>query len=896
MRLYRAGLRLYPPAFRARFAVDLADAVEDNLRARWESGGAWTVVSAFPAMARDLLSESARARLVDRAPGHASSFSPRRPQESPPRTAQRMFTSLREDAFFAIRSLRRAPGFSVVVIATLALGIGATTAVFTAVNAIALRPLPYPDAHELAMIWQTDAESPTTRGAVGGVNATDWASMNTTLTGIGLHRSWRTTLSGVDLPTSLVGGRVSFEYTDILRLRALYGRPFQPEDDAIGAPDRVMLGYEMWRDVFGAARDVIGRSITLDGTEWEVIGVLEPGFVMPRYSATTQVLSMLRLDLSESSRGSYNLRALTRIRPGVTFEEASADLIRVSEILEADYPDTNRGVRAWVRPLHADTIADVQVSLYALLAAGTFVMLVAIANVAGLLVARTTTREEELAVRAALGAGRGRILRLLVTETMLLAVLGGAAGMVLAEWGTRVLVALAPASVPRLDEVRVDLWTVLFALGATVVAGSLCGLAAAWRRGPAASGLRSTRGNTAQGAERIRTFLVSAQVAVALVLMVGAGLLIASFANLLAEDPGMDPAGILAARLALSDEYAGSEAQQAFFSNLLESIEARPEVDVAGSVFLMPFAGGSVGGSFGLPGRPEPGPDEDDPSAYVQAVSASYFDLLRTEMARGRGFVDSDDWAGERVAIINEAAARQFWPDSDPIGDRLQLFIRLDDQERDLERTIVGVVRDSRQWSLDRDPEPFIYVPFEQYPVSSMYVMARTHGDPAGFTSTLREIVREADAELALYRVGTLDSFLDRTLEQQRFSMALLTGFAAVALVLGCVGIYGLIAFSVARRTREIGLRMALGATGQRVLGLVLAQTSRMVLAGVVVGVGVSLLLTRYIDSLLHEVSATDPLTLAAVTGLLVAFSLVAGLIPARRASAVDPAVALRSD
>jgi putative ABC transport system permease protein len=248
------------------------------------------------------------------------------------------------------------------------------------------------------------------------------------------------------------------------------------------------------------------------------------------------------------------------------------------------------------------------------------------------------------------------------------------------------------------------------------------------------------------------------------------------------------------------------------------------------------------------------------------------------------------------VAIINEAAARRYWPDSDPIGDRLQLFISLDDQDRDLERTVVGVVRDSLQWSLDRDPEPFVYVPFEQYPVSSMYVMARTHGDAAAFAPTLRELVRKADPELALYRVGTLDSFLDRTLEQQRFSMALLTGFAAVALVLGCVGIYGLIAFSVARRTREIGLRMALGATGQRVLGLVLAQTTRMVLAGVVVGVSVSLALTRYIDSLLHEVSATDPLTLAAVTGLLVAFSLVAGLIPARRASAVEPAVALRSD
>ncbi len=805
-----------------------------------------------------------------------------------------MLTSLREDLLFAIRSLRRAPAFSTVVIATLALGIGATTAVFTAVNAIALQPLPFPESGSLAFIWQVSSESPGERGAVGAVNATDWAAMNTTLEGVGLFRGWRTTLSGVDQPDSLVGGRVSYEYSDLLRIRALHGRPFERNDDAVGAPPRVMLSYDLWQNVFGGDRGVVGTHIRLDGTDWEVIGVLEPGFGMPQRD-TTQVLSMLRLDITQHNRGSYNMSALTRLRPGISFAEANADLTRISESLAADYPDTNDGVNAWVRSLHEDTIAEVQVSLYAMLAAGGFVLLVAVANVAGLLVARATTREEELALRAALGAGRGRIVRLLLTEAMLLATLGGIVGLILADWGTRALVALAPASIPRLGEVRLDPWTLTFATVATLASGALCGAIPALRRRRSAEGLRSTRGNTAQGAERIRSLLVVGQVAVALVLMAGAGLLITSFLNLLGEDPGLDPDGILAARLALSDEYIGSESHQNYFASLLDRIEASPGVDAAGSVLLLPFAGGSVGGSFGLPGRPE-SEDGNNPSAYVQPVSANYFDVLSTPMARGRGFTARDDWAGERVAIINEAAARLYWPDGDPVGERLQLFISLDSQERDTERTIVGVVQDARQWTLDRDPEPFIYVPFEQYPVSSMYLMVKTAGDPTAFTSTLRELVRDSDAELALYRIGPLTEFMDRTLEQQRFSMALITGFAAVALILGCVGIYGLIAFSVARRTREIGLRMALGATAQNVVAMVLRQTSRMLLLGIALGIVATIGLTRYIRSLLHEVSATDPVTLTTVAVVLGLFALLAGLLPARRASAVDPAVALRSD
>ena len=435
----------------------------------------------------------------------------------------------------------------------------------------------------------------------------------------------------------------------------------------------------------------------------------------------------------------------------------------------------------------------------------------------------------------------------------------------------------------------------MFASIVTLASGLFFGSIPALRKRSSADSLRGARGTAGIGAERLRRLLATGQVNVALVLLIGAGLLVNSFARLLDEDPGMQPEGILAARLALGGAYTSSQMHQAFFAELLDRITARPEIDEAGAVFLMPFAGGSVWGSFGIPARPEPEPGEE-PIAYVQVVSSNYFDLLRTPLVRGRNFDSRDDWTGSRVAIINETAARLHWPGEDPVGQRLQLNITLDGQDRDLERTIVGVVADAKQWALDRDTEPFIYAPFRQFPVASMYLMVRPQGVPADFAPTLRRMVKEADPELALYRIGEMVDFLGRTMERQRFSMLLLTGFAAVALILGCIGIYGLIAYNVARRTREIGLRMALGASSESVLVLVLRETSRMVGIGIVVGILVSLALTRFITSMLHEVSATDTATIATMTLLLAGFAIVAALIPARRAARVDPAIALRSN
>ncbi len=891
---YRLGLTLYPSEFRARFAGDLVEAFTDDIEVRYALRGLRGLLLQLPGAARDLLTQSLRERLeasgIKRPTG--SSNHPR--PKSPPRSVTQMFNGILQDLRFAFRMLTRAPAFALVVVATLAIGIGATTAVFTTVNAIAFRPLPFPSPEELVFIWYTEAGRPHGRNAVGAANVADWEAMSESFTAIGMFRPWRATLASVDIPQSLLGARVSHDYTLVLGIQALYGRPFGPEDDAVGAPNRVMLSYETWQQQFGGTRDLLGRHIRLNGEEWEVIGILDPGFSMPR-RARTDVISALRVDLSLTNRGSRNLNAMARLRPGVSLEAARADMRRIDESLETEYPETNLSMRAWVRGLHEDTISDVSVSLYALFAAVGFVLLVALANVASLLVARTTAREEELAIRAALGAGRARIIRQLLSESLLLAALGGVGGLFLAYWGSQALLAVAPSSIPRLSEVSVDYAALAFASVVTIASGLFFGSIPALRKRSSAASLRGGRGTTRLGAERLRRLLVTGQVAVALVLLIGAGLLINSFTRLLNEDPGMQPDGILAARLALGSEYDGSEEHQAFFVDLLERIEARPEIDEAGAVFLMPFAGGSVSGSFGIPGRPEPAPGEE-PNSYVQVISNNYFDLLRTPILRGRNFDQRDDWTGSRVAIINETAARMHWPDQNPIGKTLRLHITLDDQGPDLERTIIGVVADARQWALDRDIEPFIYAPFRQYPVGSMYLMLRPQGTPADFAPTLRSMVKEADPELALYRMGVMSDFLGRTMERQRFSMLLLTGFAAIALILGCIGIYGLIAFNVARRTREIGLRMALGASSESVLVLVLRETSRMAGIGIVVGILVSLALTRFIASMLHEVSATDTTTIATMTLLLAGFALVAGLIPARRAAQVDPAIALRSD
>jgi len=891
---YRLGLTIYPREFRTRFASDLVEAFSDDMEARYALGGLRGLLLKLPGATRDLVTESLRERLEAsglKTPTGSSSH--HRPQ-SPPRSVTQMFNSVLQDLRFAGRMLTRAPAFTLVVVATLAIGIGATTAVFTTVNAIAFRPLPFPSPEELVFIWYTEVGQTQSRSSVGAVNVADWQAMNESFTAIGMFRSWRATLAGVDIPQSLLGARVSHEYASVLGIQALYGRPLGPEDDVVGAPNRVMLSYATWQQQFAGSREILGRHVRLNGAEWEVIGILEPGFSMPR-RAQTDVISALRMDLTQTNRGSYNLNALARLRPDVSLDAARADLRRIDESLEAEYPDTNLGMRAWVRSLHEDTISDVSVSLYALLAAVGLVLLVAVANVASLLVARTTAREEELAVRAALGAGRARIVRQLLSESLLLAALGGAGGLLLAYWGSRSLLAVAPASIPRLSEVSVDYGALAFASVVTLVSGLFFGSVPALRKRSSAASLRGARGTTGRGVERMRRLLVTGQVAVALVLLIGAGLLVNSFTRLLNEDPGMRPEGILAARLALGSEYAGSESHQAFFTDLLERIEARPEIDEAGAVFLMPFAGGSVSGSFGIPARPEPEPGQD-PTSYLQVVSSNYFDLLQTPILQGRNFDASDDWTGSRVAIINETAARLHWPGQDPIGETLQLHITLDGQDGDLERTIVGVVADARQWALDRDIEPFIYAPFRQFPVASMYIMVRPQGVPTEFAPTLRQMVKEADPELALYRIGEMSEFLGRTMERQRFSMLLLTGFAAIALVLGCIGIYGLIAFNVARRTREIGLRMALGASSESVLMLVLRETSRMAGIGIAVGILASLALTRYIASMLHEVSATDTATIATMTLLLAGFALVAGLIPARRAARVDPAIALRSD
>jgi putative ABC transport system permease protein len=802
--------------------------------------------------------------------------------------------------------LRNNPGLAAIAVLTLALGIGANTAIFSVVNAVLFRSLPVPNEARLVVAQETE---PAVTGRAGGygvsyLNFSDWQSRSRSFESMAVVQSGEFTLTGVAEPVRVQAAIVSSRIFDVLGIPPALGRGFQPADDIRGAAqgfNSIVLGHECWRARFNADRGVIGRAITLDGQVYSVIGVMPAGvFPLKKEPIDFWITSAhggdpLQPGTMNGSRGYRAYAAvLGRLKPDVSVAQAQAELTAIAGALERQYPENNTGKGVRVTQLRELFAGPARSLLWLLLGIVAAVLLIACANVANLLLARASSRSREIAIRSVLGASRWRITRQLLAESGLLALVGGALGLVLSLWGIELLLAVMPADLPHIAGLQPDWRVLLFTAGVSVATGALCGLTPAIVASRAdlstaiKDGGRAASGHRA--GNRLRGALVVAQVAVSMILLAGAGLLLKSFYRLQQVNPGFNSASVLTAKVVLPEkQYDKPEAVRAFYASLLERIKALPGVTAASMAQSTPLTENDNGTNFDIVGRPFP--KGRQPEARLRFIGTEYFATLGIRLRNGRDFSAHDGPGAAPVVIVNEAFVRRHFPGEDPIGKKLRLGWGGDDPKE-----IVGVAGDVRHRGLDDQPRPEMYVPHAQFATMDMTLLARTQAKPESLTSALASAVRGLDAELPLTEVKTLDQYRADTVALPRFNTALLLVFAAVGLILTAIGLYGVIAYSVAQRTNEIGIRMALGAQGRDVIRMIIAQGLRLTLFGVAAGLIGALALTRLIQTLLFDVSATDPLTFAAVTLLLGAVAGFACWLPARRAANVDPMVALRRD
>jgi putative ABC transport system permease protein len=804
------------------------------------------------------------------------------------------FAELGQDLRFAGRQLAKSPGFTLVAVLTLALGIGATTAIFSIVYGVLLRPLPFqaPDRLVLPMFVDSKGE---THGAFSPLNFLDVRAASRTFSGLTSIENGTLNLSGDGgeperLPAALVGAN----FFQVLGLRPLHGRTFAPGEDRAGAPRVAVISEKLWTRRFGNDPALIGRSLSLNGQPYSVIGILKQGAQLP--SAADVWVPKVFSPKEMKQRGAVYFSAIGRLGPGVTLARARAEADVIGRRLSAQYPDANASYfqTMTINSLEERMLGDTRKPLLILLGAVACVLLIAVVNVANLLMVRAAAREGEIAVRVALGAGRGRIIRQLLTESLALAIVGGAAGAALATWIVRMLVALGPQGIPRLAQARVDGVALLFALGISLAAGVLFGLAPALQTSRADLGgviREGTRGSKGRTGTRARGLLVVVEMALAVVLLAGAGLLIRSFARLQNVDPGFRPERILTFNLELPDgKYSDDPKMRAFTTALLERLQHLPGVTAAGlTVFGLPLSGADESLSFTVAGRPPAPPDKEDSIRFAMATP-DYFRILGIRIVRGRALDARDRDGAQPVVVINEAAVRRFFSGEEPLGQRIDLGWRHHGG------TIVGVVADFKQDGLEQEIEPQLFLPYDQAPQESLSVVLRSPADPEALASPVRSSVRGIDPDLPVYGLQPLTGLIAASMSRSRFYMLLLGGFAAIALLLAGVGIYGVIAFAVRQRTQEIGIRMALGASRDRVMGMVVGQGMILALVGAAAGLAGAFVAARGLRSLLFEVSASDPATYAGVAAVLVAVAALAAYLPARRAARTEPNLALRGE
>ena len=801
-----------------------------------------------------------------------------------------------KDFLYSLRLMARRPGLTIAALVTLTLGIGASAAIFSLVNAVVLRPFPYKDPDRIITLWQHNAKAGIPQQETSPANFLDWRDQNQSFQSLVSIEPWSFEYVERGEPEKFRASVVSEGFFETLGSEALYGRALQKEDYQPGHDKVVVLSHGLWKRWLGGDPQVIGQTVSfLDEGPCTIVGVMPPEFQFPDKSRDIWAPFTSEDRYRKDRSGTY-IKVIGRLRDGVTLDEAQADMDVIGARLASDHPQFNDGVGVKLTPLPEQIVGEIRPAMLVLLGAVGFVLILACANVANILLSRGLEREHEIAIRAAMGANRKRIVRQLLTESLALAVTGGAGGLLLSYWLIDIIVALSPATLPRIEQVTVDGRVLGFSLAVSVLTAVLFGLVPALQFSKPdlnlslKQGGRSTTGSPAR--RRTRNLLVIAEMALAIVLLIGAGLLLRSFVNLIGVDPGFQKENILALQVfAYGEKYRTPQQRAAFFRDTIERISTIPGVKSAGAVSAVPFLGEDsidIDTTFNIEGRPAPDVSQE-PTVFVSIATENYFSALGIPLVEGRWFKQTDDFNTPPVVLINETLARRYFRDEDPVGKKI--FVRFG---RPASREIIGVVADVRQTGLDSAPRPEVFLPHSQYPFGSMTFIVRASSDPASAIAAVKAQVWQGDPHQTFYNIATMEQLVSTTLAARRFNLLVIGTFALVALILASIGIYGVMSFSTSQRTHEIGVRMALGAESKDMIRLVLGQGMTLVIAGVGIGLAAAFVLTRFISSFLFEVSAFDPATFAGVSALLTAVALAACYIPARRASRVDPMIALR--
>ena len=796
-----------------------------------------------------------------------------------------------KDIQFAARSLLKRPGFTAIVVFTLALGIGANAAVFSVINAVLLRPLPYRDADRVVTLWQNNIKAGVPRNDVSPANYIDWSEQSTSFEAIAGIEPFGFSMVGDGEPERFSVWLVTSGFFQVAGTDALLGRTFTAEDYVPGNHRVVVLGHGLWQRRFGGDQNIVGRQLNFNGQPYVVVGVMPPQFQLPpdrEIWAPGIVQESYR-----QRRGATYWNVVARLKQGTTVAQAQEEMNGIAARLAAQYPDTNGEMGASVVPLFEQLTGQIRSALWILAAAVGFVLLIACVNVANLLLVRGVEREREFAIRSALGAKRFRLLRQTLTESLLLVLVGGVTGVLLASWLVKLIPALSSSKIPRVEHVSMDLRVVLFACGVSLLTAIVFGLIPAiqfWRHDIQSSLKDSARSTATPVRQHLRKALVISEVAIAIVLLVGAGLLLRSFVRLLQVDPGFSKEKVLALQVFIPRTYDKPQQMIGFFDQSLEKLRSLPGVETAAVIATPPFINLDQDATFNVAGRTVP-PKGSEPSAFYAPVSSEYLNALGIPLKRGRFFSNFDNAGSQPVVVINETMARRYFPNEDPLGQRLIVSFG-----PVVTREIVGVIGDVLHNGLHVEPRSEMFVPHQQSPSGHMTFLVKTRTEPGSQLSAVKGAIREVNPRQTFAKTATMEELVSDSLKQRRFNLFLLGLFALIALLLATLGIYGSISYSTRQRTNEIGVRIALGAQSRHVLRLIVGQGVALALVGVAIGLGAAFLLTRAIKGLLFGVSPTDPLTFLAISLLLLFTALIASLIPARRATKVDPLVALRSE
>lgn len=816
--------------------------------------------------------------------------------------------TLWRDLRYGCRMLLRSPGFAIVAVLTLAIGIGATVAIFSVVNGVLLHPLPFRNPNRIVLIWETEASRDIDRGTASLAEFLDWRDQSHVFQELSAYRTLLFTLTGKGEPEQVYGAQTSANFFRLLGVRPLMGRDFSPDEEQLGREQVLILGYGLWQRHYGGDPGIVGQSVDVNGRPFTVVGVLPRGFTLYGSNRDDDLWMPLAYNRAQLDRADHEFTVFGRLKPDIPLAGAQAEMATIMGRIEQEYPDVDRNVGLRLVFFHDDLVRRLRPALLILLVAVPLVLLIACANVANLMLARAAGREREMALRAALGAGTRRIFRQLLTESLVLAVIGGVFGILIAYGGLNLLrAALPPAGIygeiRHPEWIRIDGTVLLFTLLVSLLTGILFGLAPAIQisRSALHDSLREgARGSTlGRRTHWVRSALIVSELALSLMLLVGAGLLVRSFANLLSENIGFNPSRLLTMQIWLPElRYPAGSSVVNFYEQLIAGIDGQPGVKSATAVDNLPLSGWIAYCNFDIAGRAKPAPGEEFTSQYM-VVDQSYLSTMGIPIEQGRDFAYSDGPQTAGVAIVNETTARRYWPGQNPVGQQIRLIFPgtrspWDPEPNPSWLTVVGVAGDIRDWTWGDAKASQLYLPYVQNPTRMMHLVVRANGNPEALTSSVRGAVQAIDPNEAVTEIHTMDQLLAASISQRRLSMLVLAVFAAIATLLAAIGIYGVMAYAVSQRAHEIGIRMALGAEPGNVLAMIVRDGMRLAAAGLALGAVASFVAMRFLQSQLYGVKSSDPLVLAGVIAVLSVVAGAACYFPARRATKVDPLVALR--